>query len=242
MSATTNLNAPFVVAGQNQKEVTLNSGMSRFDAAITANLALSVASGNVAPTQEEVRAAARLSITGATTSGRTVTWPAVQKPFYASLDAASTHPVTIVRGSASRTLWPGATLHLYSDGTTNSLVRLAEFGPYRIVSWLRGLPGNDEVVVRFKVWEGHVLLPDLRGWAETIADTAATATTVFDVRRNGTTVGTLTWSAAGTVPALATSGGAAQSFSAGDFFDIKGPATADATLSDIAFSIMLIRS
>lgn len=241
MSGTTNLNAVYVVASQTQKEVTLNAAMSRFDAAITGVLAVSVSAGNAAPTQEQVRAASVLSISGATTSGRTVTWPAVQRPFYASLDAASTHKVSVVRGTAAYDLFPGMSLHLFSDGTTNSLVRLGEFGPFRTTHWIRGVVSNGEVVARWKLTEPVTLLSDLAGWTA-VADTAAAAETIFEVRKNGSAVGTLTWAAAGTTPTMATTSNAAQSFAAGDFFDIKGPATADASLADISISTLLVRA
>jgi hypothetical protein len=241
MSGTTNLNAPLITASQNQKEVTANAAFARFDAALTETLAVSVASANAAPTAEEVRAAFLLAVSGATTAGRTVTLPVMKKPAVVTLDAASTKAVSIVRGTKSFTLYPGGALEVYTTGDANGLVRIGEFGPARRDHWVRGVPDDDEIIARWQVQEGSVLLPDLLGW-DVQADTAATASTVFQVRREGSQVGTITFAISGTVPTYATTSNAAQSFTAGEFIDIKGPATADATLAGIFFHSLLMRA
>lgn len=241
MSATPNLAIPYIAAGQNQKEATHSTGMALLDAAITETLAVSVSASNAAPTAPQVRRAARIAITGATTSGRTVTLPLVKRPLFVSLDAASTKAVGIVRGSTSVTLLPGASLYLYADGTANGLLRMGEFGLYRAPIWVRGVPSNSEILTRWQVKDQPlVLLPDLLGWSF-VADAAAAASTVWSVRRNGSAVGTLTWGAAGTVPTLATTGGAAQTFAIDDFFDVVAAASADLTLADVSGTIMLVR-
>lgn len=65
------------------------------------------------------------------------------------------------------------------------------------------------------------------------ASVAATASTVFTIKKNGsTTMGTFTFAAAGTTATVSITAGAV---SAGDLITIEGPATADATLADISF-------
>lgn len=67
------------------------------------------------------------------------------------------------------------------------------------------------------------------------AQTAATASTVFQLKKNGTNVCTLTFAASGTVATIGTvSSGAVVT---GDVLTIHAPATADATCADIAFLI-----
>lgn len=241
MSATTNLAIPYITASQNQKEVTHSTGMALLDAALTEGLAVSVSAGNATPSAAQYRACARIAITGATTAGRTVTLPAVKRPIFVSLDAASTKSVSIVRGSASFIILPGAHLYLYTDGTANGLIRLGEFGPYRAAQWVRGTPGAGELLYRFRVPEASTLLPDLLGWSAQ-GDVAATASSVFDVRKNGATVGSITFAAAGTVATLTTSGGTAVSLAANDFLDVVAPSPADATLADVTLSILIVRS
>jgi len=61
------------------------------------------------------------------------------------------------------------------------------------------------------------------------ARVAATASTVFTVKRNGTTVATVTFAAGATVGIWS----AAVTWTDGDFATVEAPATADATLADI---------
>jgi hypothetical protein len=242
MSATLNLAIPYIQASQLQKEVTANAAFDLLEDALTETLAVSVSSGSAAPTAAQVRAMALMQITGATVSGRTVTLPVLKRPLFVSLSAASTQSVSLVRGTTSITILPGATLYLFTDGTSNGLLQLGEFGPYRAPIWIRGAPSNGEIVTRWQVKDRPlVLLPGLLGWS-VVADVAAAASTVWSVRRNGTAVGTLTWAAAGTVPTLATTGGTAQTFAVDDFFDVQSASPADATLADVSGTILLMRS
>jgi len=64
----------------------------------------------------------------------------------------------------------------------------------------------------------------------------ATASTVFDVQKNGSSIGSVTIAAGGVSATFATTSGASQSFSAGDIFSLIGPASADATLANAAFT------
>lgn len=242
MSQTANLAIPYIGANQQQKEVTHSTGMALLDAALTEMLVLSVSAGNATPTADQIRRCALIKITGATTTGRTVTLPVLKRPLFVVLDAASTKAVSIVRGSTAVTILPGTSLYLYTDGTANGLIRLQEYGPYRAPIWVRGVLADGEKVMRWQVMEQPlVLLPNLLGWS-VVSDVAALAETVWQVRRDGSEVGTLTWAAAGTVPVMATAGGAAVTFAIGEFFDVVGPATADDTHADVSGTIMLVRS
>lgn len=241
MSGTANLAVPYITAAQNQKEVTANAAFNAFDAALTERLAVSVASGNAEPTAAQYRAAAYIAVSGASASGRTVRLPAIKRPIFIGLDAASTKSVSVVRGTTSVTLLPGCTLYLFTDGTANGMVRLGEFGPYRAAQWVRGTPSAGEVLIRWRVQEASTLLPDLLGW-DVRADVAATASSVLSVRRNGSGVGTITFAASGTVATLATTSSAAQAFAAGDYIDVVAPSPADATLANITLSMLIVRN
>ena len=66
---------------------------------------------------------------------------------------------------------------------------------------------------------------------------AATGSSVFNLAKNGTNFGTVTFAASGTTGTFAAA--SATSFAAGDVLTVTGPATADATLADIALTLDL---
>lgn len=67
------------------------------------------------------------------------------------------------------------------------------------------------------------------------AEIAATAQTDFDVSKNGSSIGTVRFAAAGTTATFISSG--AQSAVSGDVLRIVGPASPDATLANIAITL-----
>lgn len=71
------------------------------------------------------------------------------------------------------------------------------------------------------------------------AGIAATAQTDFDVRRNGVSVGTIRFAASGTVATFIMV--QSQVFQVGDVLKIIAPASPDATLADISFSLAGVR-
>jgi hypothetical protein len=71
---------------------------------------------------------------------------------------------------------------------------------------------------------------------------AATASTTWNVNKNGSSIGTIIWAGSGTTPTFTTTGGAAVTFSSGDIMTITGPATADATLTNWGVTLVATRS
>lgn len=74
------------------------------------------------------------------------------------------------------------------------------------------------------------------------AKTAATAQTIFSVKKNGAEVGTITFEASGTTGILATTGGTDVSFAAGDVLEVVGPGTADTTLANVTITLVGLTS
>ena len=70
------------------------------------------------------------------------------------------------------------------------------------------------------------------------ARVAATASTAFDIQKNGSSIGTATFAIAATTAAFVTVGGTSNSMVAGDILQIIAPATPDATLFDIGFCLL----
>lgn len=121
MTTTANLAITHIAAGQNNKEITANEAFERIEDAITEEASISVAAGNVVLTQEAVRLAPSLVVTGASVAGRTVTLPTVKRALVLSASAANTQSVAFVRGTTSLAFAPGETAVAYMDGTANGL-------------------------------------------------------------------------------------------------------------------------
>lgn len=82
----------------------------------------------------------------------------------------------------------------------------------------------------------NVSLPSSLTGSKFRATTAATASTTFTIRKNGSSIGTLIWAASGTIPTVTFT--TTTSFVAGDVLDVIGPATADATLAGVTLSFL----
>jgi hypothetical protein len=113
------------------------------------------------------------------------------------------------------------------DGTANITQ------PYDMVVAAAGVPTASQVLLKMTMPRAVTLAANLSGSKPTAADVAATASAVVTINKNGSPAATLTYAAAGTVPTLATTSGAAQSFAVDDVMTVVCPASPDATLSGI---------
>ena len=105
---------------------------------------------------------------------------------------------------------------------------------YGIVLFYPDKPAASELMLLHVLAQSIDFTDGLPG-SQALAGTAATAETVFSLQREGVEVGACTFAAAGTVGTYA----AASEFTIGpgETFSIVGPATPDATLADITFTI-----
>jgi hypothetical protein len=108
--------------------------------------------------------------------------------------------------------------------------------PLDATAFYPGAPTSSAKVVRVPLARAVTFAANFSG-SYAKAGTAATGSTAFDVQKNGSSIGTITFSASGSSATFTTSGGAAQSFAAGDVLAIVAPSTADATLADIGFCL-----
>lgn len=105
---------------------------------------------------------------------------------------------------------------------------------YDIATFYPGVPGSSQLVMRWQAPRA-VTIPSGATNSQASAGTAATGSTTFTIKKNGTSVGTIAWSASGTAGTFTVS--STVSLAAGDVLTITGPATADATLADIAITL-----
>lgn len=123
-------------------------------------------------------------------------------------------------------LYPLLVIDIGSSGTTH---------PYDIGGTFNGVPTDGLVMLRYPMPRA-VTFPAGLTTSKMIANTAATASTVFSLKKNGTEFGTATFAAAGTSATFAAA--LETSFAAGDILTIVAPATADATLADLGWAIV----
>jgi hypothetical protein len=149
---------------------------------------------------------------------------------------------TIVRSDVNTSTAGSAiiTKLILADSNTSSLtytgadsgtgdVTLTVLGFYDMHFVIQGIMANAEVfttqITRPMTWPAS-----LTG-SYASAKTAATASTVFTLKRNGTSIGTITFAASGTTGTF--SFASSVTWAAGDLFEMDGPATADTTLANI---------
>lgn len=112
-------------------------------------------------------------------------------------------------------------------------------GILSFLAFLAGVPANSAKVIAIPLPVPCSFPIGLTG-SQGKLGTAATASTVFSIRKNNVEFGTCTFAIAGTVGTFASSAGA--SFVAGDVLSIIAPASADATAADVGFALMGTKS
>lgn len=106
--------------------------------------------------------------------------------------------------------------------------------PYDVGGAVTGVPSASAVLMRYP-FPRAVVFPVSLTLSRGVAGVAATAQTDFDLKKNGSSFGTMRFAAAGTTASFISAGGA--SFAAGDILTVVAPASPDATLSDVGFSL-----
>ena len=103
-------------------------------------------------------------------------------------------------------------------------------------TWLLAAPGNDAQLVRWVMTEA-VTFPALFSGGQVAIGVSATAQTTYSIEKNGTEVGTIVVETNDTF-AFTSTASAAVAFAAGDVLTIEAQATADATLADVAITLI----
>jgi hypothetical protein len=114
------------------------------------------------------------------------------------------------------------------DGTANITQ------PYDVPAFYPGIPTASAKVVRIPIARAVGFAANFAG-AYFTASANATATTVFDVQKNGSSIGSVSIASGGISATFTTTSGTAKTFAAGDVLSIIAPASPDATLADPGF-------
>lgn len=129
----------------------------------------------------------------------------------------------------------------YEDHRTMITATYATF-PFDVVVYCSSLTTPSQVLMKVELPRAVEFSADFSGSTSADAEVAATAQTVFSIKKNGVECGTATYSASGVSAAFASTGGTAVSFSAGDVLSIHAPSTPDATLAGVSICLKGTRS
>jgi hypothetical protein len=236
-----NLNLSQVADNQAQKEVTINTQAGEIDAALTETYLVEVTSSNAYTlTNAEFRGAAFFTVDedsgDAADADFTITCPAIKRGLFVIINATAFVATVEISGQAgdAPTVAAGATALLASDGTNVSQpAGSGGGGTYDIGGAFGGSPGSGDIVFQF-IFPRAVTFPAGLTGSQGVAGTAPTATATFDVKKNGSDVGDMVFDASTDATFVLASD---TSFAAGDLMEIVAPASADATLADLVFTL-----
>lgn len=233
-----NLNIAQVAESQAQKEVTINLQAGQLDAALTESLVLDFTADNVALTDDQFRRNVRFYCDNVTT-GRTLTVPAIKHLFLVTTDPDNSATTTVKRGDTEFVMNPGSTSLFYADSTTDGLVQVAGggggSGAYNVGFSFMGEPGPSDVLV-MHVFAETINFPEDLLNSVGHALVAPTATVEFEIHKNGALIGTAEIASAANIATFTLAGG--ETFAPGDILTVLAPNPADATLADVAFTLL----
>lgn len=234
------LNVQQVSTSQQDKEDAINTATLDLDEALTEAHTVDLTSGNVTIAQNDHEHNIYFFLDNATTAGRIVTVRNQKRLNVYHSDAANTQMVIIRRGSTDIEILPGQTKLVYTDGTTNGMFEMS-IG-LEDISWFEhATPAVSDMIYQ-KVFHTPCVIDDellnSRAYAVTAPSGGAVA---FDVQKNGSSIGSISFADASNTATFSTTGTAAEKFAAGDRISIHTPGTLH-SIADISFNLLAQRS
>jgi hypothetical protein len=229
--------------GQSNKDVTVNTSMEQLESLAKGASSIAVTTADVILTSMPTGQAQSDTIiaSGALTGNRNVIFPSVARGWHVVNDTSGAH--TLIFKAATGTgvvVTQGAECDIRFDGTnmvqSSAFVALtpADIG----VDFGVGVMINSQTI-GFRAVRAHNFAANFAG-AQGGALVASTGTLVITVKQNGSSIGTITYTASA-IPVFATSGGTAQALAAGDLIEFVGASTADATLGGVRITLFATR-
>lgn len=106
---------------------------------------------------------------------------------------------------------------------------------YEVTNFDSDTPGSAEVIFEL-IFTQSVTFPSGFSGSRAKASTAATALSVYTIKKNGSSIGTLTFASSGTTGTFAMA--SSTTFAAGDILRISAPSPADATLAGVKLNLV----
>jgi len=157
-------------------------------------------------------------------------------------DSTTNHVVQVGGGGVSNWLALTDTASSFSgEANKNVAVNSGETAleftipPYDVGVFLPGIPTNNQLLLQY-VFVRTIEFPDEFAGAEGLVGTNPTAAATIDIKKNGTSIGTISITTGGVV-SFVTAGGSVETFIAGDKLELIAQASADVSLSDISITL-----
>ncbi len=149
----------------------------------------------------------------------------------------STRGMTLYRGASAWAALAAGTAgqFLQTQGTSGDPLWVSE--PFDFSGFFSGLPtaAASKVMVSVPIARAVTFAANFAGCYLKLRGTTATASLAVDIQKNGSSIGTATIALGGSSATFTSSGGAAQTFAAGDLFALVLPATPDATADNMGW-------
>lgn len=241
--ATPNLAIPHTLPTQNNKTVTLNAGADLFDQALAGAITEAMSDADFTVPTADALGYMAFKFTGALTALRNVIVPAVKKLYLVLNDTTGGQDIffkTVASGGgvtvSPSTGTAGGYVMVYCDGTYITPVFASAL--FDITVFAPGVGTNNQVLYFAKVNRPFVA-PQGAGQSNAIAKVAATASTTFTLKKNGSAFATVNFAIGATAGTWTQAADAV--FAATDTLEIDGPATADATLAGVSLNLSVQR-
>lgn len=247
MPTTPDLNITHVDPAQSNKTATINEAFDLLDQAITDMLTVvCTAGGTITPTSASAFACMVLKLTGTPGAGFNLVVPTTKKLYIVNNASGKTATVKTSGGSGVAVL-TGTVQIVYADGTnviaitagvssgTIDYANITNAAADVAVDFGVGVLSNSQTI-GFRATRVHNFTANF-GSSKGDATAASASSAVITVKKNGSAIGTITYSTS-TSATFATSGGAAQSLAAGDLLEFVGPSSADSTLAGVRITLL----
>jgi hypothetical protein len=141
--------------------------------------------------------------------------------------------MTLYRGASAWAALAAGTAgqYLQTQGTSGDPLWVSQ--PFDLGFYFEGLLTNSEKVARY-VFNRSVTFPASLTGSNATADVASTGTVSFALNKNGSSIGSVTFTASATATFTFAS---PVTFAAGDVLTVVAPATADASLADVQINL-----
>lgn len=236
---------------QVQADPTINGAINRLDQSVHGLFAKALTTDDYTLTAEEAETAGYLRVSGAFDDDRTLTLPdnnddgGAPRPKHFIVEHAGSGGFTLTFTTASGSgvvVNQGSVQACYCDGVNVVTVGPANSAgglPYDFAGFFFGLPGAGITMFSYAVARSCTLPVGLTGSVYT-SGVAATASTTFPIKKNGSNVGSLNFAIGATTATFTMA--SATSLAPGDLLTVVAPGSPDATLADITGTLAATRT